>query len=315
MPLDQATKAFVEQVVAARTRAISDMSPGEVREGIARMRPMFGTPPEMRRVQNVRVGEGSGQFDIRVIVPESELQGIVIYLHGGGWTTGHIDDFDVFARKLASASSCAVLMVDYRLAPEHRFPAAVIDSDAALRWAKENVQSIAGRDVPIFLVGDSAGGNLAAVLAHKARDRSDASIAGVVLAYPATDADFTRASYVDPACQSLLTKETMAWYWNHYLPEAADRVNPDASPIKATDFSGLPPTLVFTAEFDPLRDEGEEYAARLICAGVNVEFERWAGQVHGFLTMVNIFPASERAIEKIARFIGRRVTQQQLSNV
>ncbi|MFM0394910.1 alpha/beta hydrolase [Paraburkholderia phytofirmans] len=314
MPLDKATSAFVEQVAAARTRPISEMSPDEVRNGMVRMRPMFGTPPDVRRVEDVRVGDGADRFDIRVIVPEAEIQGIVIYLHGGGWTTGHIDDFDVFARKLATSSSCAVLMVNYRLAPEHRFPAALHDSDAALQWARQHGPSIAGRDVPIVLVGDSAGGNLAAVLARKARDREDPALAGVVLAYPATDADFTRASYVDPACQSLLTKETMAWYWSHYLPDVAERVNPDASPLRAGDLSRLPPTLIFTAEFDPLRDEGEEYAARLIRAGVNVEFERWTGQIHGFLTMVNILPASERALGKIAHFIRARVPQHHLTN-
>ena len=218
----------------------------------------------MSRAEDRTVMSADGHpIPIRVLVPQQGARGVIVYLHGGGWVIGTIDEFDTLARKLAERTSCAVVLVDYRLAPEHRYPTAVDDCDAALDWTAEHLADIAGHDdVPLIVAGDSAGGNLAAVMAQRARDRDGPAIALQVLIYPVTDADFDRPSYVDPDNQLLLTREGMVWFWDHYVPDAAQRAEPDASPLHAAILERLPPAVVLTAEHDVLRDEGEAYAER-----------------------------------------------------
>jgi acetyl esterase len=195
------------------------------------------------------------------------------------------------------------VLVEYRLAPEHRYPTAVDDSYAALEWVGTRLASIAGRDdAPLIVAGDSAGGNLAAVMALRARDRGGPPIALQVLIYPVTDADFDRSSYTDAENQLLLTREAMIWFWDHYLPDASRRMEPDASPLRTIDVGGLPPAVVLTAEHDVLRDEGEAYAERLAAAGVPVDFKRYAGQMHGFFTML-FLPGSERGFQQVVKAI------------
>lgn len=308
MSLDAPSAAFVQMIAKVRTRQVHEMSPAEVRERAAGLRQLFGEGPPMHRVAEVTVGDGPRAFTIRLLVPQPEPRALIVYLHGGGWVTGCIDDFDAFGRKLALASGCAVALVDYRLAPEHPFPAPVEDACRALAWsAREgNVQVMAGAaadDLPLIVAGDSAGANLATVAARRARDESGPRLAAQVLLYPVTDADFDRPSYRDPENQLLLSADAMRWYWGHYLPEVSLRSHPDASPLHAPHLNGLPRTLLITAECDPLRDEGEAYAARLAASGVPLQFERHAGQFHGFATFVNVLPGSERALAQIARFI------------
>jgi len=306
MALEPASAAFVAQMAAARKRPLIEMAPEEVRAGTARMRPLFGNGPAMLRADDLPLGPQPGAVRGRLLVPEGELQALVVYLHGGGWTTGHVDDFDAFARTLAGRSRCAVLLVDYRLAPEHPFPAAVHDACQALAWATgDSSLRELGQRLPVVIAGDSAGANLATVATRRARDAGAALPRAQVLVYPATDCDFASGSYLDPECQLLLNRDTMRWYWGHYLPEDDGRAHPDASPLRAPDLAGLPPTLLLTAEYDPLRDEGEAYARRLAGAGVQVDFERCTGQMHGFLTMVNVLPGSAWAIARIADFIAR----------
>ncbi len=156
-----------------------------------------------------------------------------------------------------------------------------------------------------MVAGDSAGGNLAAVVAQRARDENGPAIALQVLVYPATDSDLDNGSYRDPDNQLLLTRDAMVWFWDHYAPDPASRANPDASPLRAADLSGLPPALVLTAEYDVLRDEGEAYAERLRQAGVPVEFRRFEGQMHVFFTLVNVLPASAEALDLVAAAVGR----------
>jgi acetyl esterase len=216
---------------------------------------------------------------------------------------GAIDEFETVGRKLAERSSCAVVLVDYRLAPEHRYPTAVEDSYAALEWTADHLADIAGRaDVPLIVAGDSAGGNLAAVMAQRARDRNGPAIDLQVLIYPVTDADFDRPSYVDADNQLLLTRDAMVWFWDHYVPDPARRTEPDASPLRAESLAGLPPAVVLTAEHDVLRDEGEEYANRLTQAGVTVDFRRHAAQTHGFFTFL-LLPGSERGFQHVVRAV------------
>jgi acetyl esterase len=196
-----------------------------------------------------------------------------------------------------------VALVDYRLAPEHRYPTAVDDCYAGLEWVAARLADITGRpDAPLIVAGDSAGGNLSAVMAMRARDRSGPPIALQVLVYPVTDADLSRSSYVDDENQLLLTTDAMVWFWDHYVPDAARRREPDASPLHAEDLTGLPPAVVLTAEHDVLRDEGEAYAERLRAAGVPVDLRRHAGQMHGFFTLL-LLPGSERGYQQVVKAV------------
>jgi acetyl esterase len=196
------------------------------------------------------------------------------------------------------------------MAPEHRFPVAVDDAYAALEWASAHMTKLAGGNVPIIVGGDSAGGNLSAVVAQRARDRKGPAIALQLLVYPVTDSDFARSSYTAAENQLLLSKKTMEWFFDHYIPNAKDRESPDASPIRAKSFANLPPAVVLTAEHDVLRDEGEEYAKKLAAADVPVTHKRFSGQLHGFFTMVNLLPGHETgldfAVEQIAKKLEAR---------
>ncbi|MFW3895137.1 alpha/beta hydrolase [Pseudomonas bharatica] len=309
MPLDNASAELAALFAKARTRQLSEMTAVEVREGASKLRSMYGQGPEIGDVHALVLGTGNAAFEARLLVPQVEPKALIVYFHGGGWVTGHIDDFDVLARKLVLRCCCAVLLVNYRLAPEHPFPAAIDDAMTALQWAAREGRELLGAStmLPLIVAGDSAGGNIATVVARKARDQGKPEIAAQVLLYPVTDANFERPSYLDPQLQPLLTGEMMRWYWHHYLPDAAQRQHPDASPLLAKDLRGLPATLLITAEYDPLRDEGETYAARLVAAGVPTAFERYAGQFHGFVSFVNVLPASTVAIEHIGRFVDDRL--------
>ena len=198
-------------------------------------------------------------------------------------------------------------MPDYRLAPEYRFPTAVDDSWAALGWAAEYAAELAGGPVPLIVAGDSAGGNLAAVMTQRAMARGGPSIAVQVLAYPVTDCDLDTTSYADPANQLMLTRDSMIWFWDHYAPDRRARAHPDASPLRAGVFSGLPPAVILTAEHDVLRDEGELYATQLVKARVPVLHQRFAGQMHGFFTMVDLLPGAGTAMDFIADGIEKHL--------
>jgi acetyl esterase len=303
MTLDVATRMFLEQAAAAGGKPLHESTPEEARALGAAFAALAGPEPEMARAEDHRVAGVDGDVPVRVLVPLQGARGVIVYYHGGGWVLGAIDEFDTLARKLAERTSCAVVVVDYRLAPEHRYPAAVEDSYIALRWVGEHLSEIAGtEDVPLIVAGDSAGGNLAAVMALRARDQGGPPIALQVLIYPVTDADLDRPSYTDPENQLLLTRDAMRWFWDHYLPDESHRTEPDAAPLRAADLSGLPPAVVLTAEHDVLRDEGEAYAERLEEAGVPVDFKRHAGQMHGFFTLL-MLPGSERGFQQVVKAV------------
>ena len=206
------------------------------------------------------------------------------------------------ARKLAERTSCAVVLVKYRLAPEHRYPTAVDDSYLALEWVGKHLSDIVGQEAPLIVAGDGSGGNLAAVTAIRARDRSGPPIALQVLIYPVTDADFDRPSYLDPENELLLTHDAMIWSWDQYLPEFSRRTEPDASPLHTENLQGLPPAVILTAEHDILRDEGEAYAARLQEAHVPTDLQRYAGQMHGFFTLL-MLPGSELGFQQVVKAV------------
>ncbi len=302
MALDSSTVRLLSQLAEGDGKPLHECSPDEARALLSKLAELAGPAPEMWRVEERNIQEPDGQARLRILIPFENPIGVLVYYHGGGWVLGSIDEYDTVARKIAERTSCAVVLVEYRLAPEHRYPAAVDDSFAALKWVGNHLTDIAGQEVPVILAGDSAGGNLAVVMALRARDRSGPPIASQVLIYPVTDADLDRPSYSNPENDLLLTRDGMIWFWDHYLPESSRRTEPDASPLHTGNLSGLPPAIVLTAEHDVLRDEGEAYAARLQDAKVPTDLHRDAGQMHGFFTLL-MLPSSELGFQQVVKAV------------
>jgi acetyl esterase/lipase len=223
---------------------------------------------------------------------------IVVYFHGGGWVLGGLDSDDPFCRDLCVRSDAIVVSVDYRLAPEARFPAAVDDGFAAVRWVAENATSLGGVPGKLAVCGWSAGGNIAAVVCRMARDAGGPRIAGQLLVNPVTDCDFARRSYAENGEGYVLTTALVRWFWDHYA-DPGDRQDPKASPLRARDLSRLPPALVVTCEFDPLRDEGAAYAEALAEAGVDARHLGCRGQIHTSLPAVDVILSAARAREEM----------------
>ena len=294
MALDEATSAFLAQMAESGMPPLHEMSPTEARGLGSALLEMYGPGPEVGAVEDHAVPVDGGSITVRSFAPRTDPRAVIVYYHGGGWVIGALDEFDALARRLVDRTGALVLLVDYRLAPEHRYPTAAEDSWAALRWAETRRAELG---VPLVVAGDSAGGNLSAIVVQRAKAEGGPAIAAQVLVYPVTDADVDTASYTDPANQLLLSRDAMIWFWDHYAPDASTRANPDASPLQASDLSGLPPAIVLTAEHDPLRDEGEAYAEKLRAAGVPVVHRRFDGQMHGFFTMVNVLPGAAAGMD------------------
>jgi acetyl esterase len=261
-------------------------------------------PPELQAVEELAIPASHGAIPARLYTPKTlrERNGLapcLVFFHGGGWVIGNLETHDVVCRKLASEGELRVISVDYRLAPEHKFPAAVDDSIIATRWIAANTKKL-GIDASRLIVGgDSAGGNLAAVVALDARDGNGPEIAGQLLVYPATEFARTHASHREPETSILLTHSVIGWFANHYMG-GADRTDWRASPARAKTLAGLPPAYVLTAGADPLRDEGDEYAARLKEAGVPITYRHFPGQFHGFFTMGKLLNQANIAVSEIA---------------
>jgi acetyl esterase len=312
MAIDEATAGLLAAYAESDAKPLHEQTPQEGREAMAMMSALAGPGPEVARVYDEQVPTPDGdQFTVRVLVPADDIRALVVYYHGGGWVIGNLETHDHVVRVLANRLHAAIVNVEYRLAPEHRFPTAVDDSWAALLWANDRMAEIAGGPVPLVVMGDSAGGNLSAVVARRARDAGGPQLASQVLVYPVTDADLDTPSCLDPENQLLLTRESMIWFWDHYAPDHADRKHPDASPLQAGDLSGLPAAIVLTAEHDPLRDEGEAYAEQLALAGVRVSQQRFAGQMHAFFTMVGVLPGSAAAIDYVAEQLDRQLATEE----
>jgi acetyl esterase len=257
-----------------------------------------GRPPALASVVDREIPSSAGGIPVRVYVPGTEsFYPVVIYFHGGGWFMGDLDTHDVVCRKLAVASSSIVVAVDYRLAPEHPFPAAVDDAYAAAVWVRGNAESFGGDPSRIAVAGDSAGATLSAVVSLLARDRTGPALACQVLFYPATDlSKFDTQSQRDFAEGYHLTRRYLEIFRSLYAPDPEDWKSPLISPLFAPSLENLPPAVVVTAQFDPLRDEGETYAAKLASAGVPVVQKRYDGIVHGFLTLDRLFPQADEAL-------------------
>ena len=254
-------------------------------------------------VGDVAIPGPAGMIPARLYEPPGtgiERRPLIVYFHGGGWAIGDLDTHDSVCRFLAANTAAAVLSVDYRLAPEHPFPAGVEDALAAFRWAAAENARLGVDPSRIAVAGDSAGGNLAAAVSLLARDDGGASPAMQALIYPIADAvggQWSRDAFADGF---LLTKADMDWFEHHYLPPGTDRADPRVSVLRAADLSGLPPAYVTTAGFDPLRDEGEDYAARMREAGVSVALRRHPGLIHGFAHMTEISRTARAAMYELA---------------
>lgn len=269
---------------------------------------IFAPPPEVASVTEVQIALSGRTLAARLYVPEGVDAGcgLTLYFHGGGWVIGTLDTHDPLSRQLARASGHAVLSVDYRLAPEHRYPAAAEDCYAATCWAADNLETLGLPSARIAVAGDSAGGNLAGAVALMARDRNGPSIAHQLLIYPVTDMDFTRPSYAaNGAGEYYLSTAAMQWFWNHYLGGQTASAAPLAVLLDQPDLAGLPPATVITAEYDPLRDEGEAYAKRLIDAGVRVDQACAPGMIHGFFNLFQVVPDASLWIDRAAANLSR----------
>ncbi|MCW2527329.1 MAG: esterase [Pseudonocardiales bacterium] len=312
MALDESTAALLARFARKPAPALHTMSPADARIVAAKMARIYGDGPGMAQVFDEELGAGDGAFTVRVFEPTNAPRGVLVYFHGGGWTIGSLAEYDALARVLADRTKATVVLVDYHLAPEYPYPAAVEDARIAVRWAFEHAGSSTstGTDrLPVIVVGDSAGGNLAAVVAQwvaaggaegepETADRI--GLAAQALIYPVTDCDLETDSYRDPANQLMLERESMVVFWDYYLSDHEARFAASVSPLRAADLTGVAPAIVITAEHDVLRDEGEAYARRLEADGVTVVQRRFDGQMHGFFSMVGLLPGSADAIEYLA---------------
>jgi acetyl esterase len=266
-------------------------------------------PPEVAGVRNLQASGPHGPIALRLYrplgPPETALLPALVYYHGGGWVIGDLDTHDTLCRELANLSGCAVVAVDYRLGPEHRFPAAVDDCVAATRWVRDHAGELGLDAARLAVGGDSAGGNLAAVVSIDARDRGDLAIAFQLLVYPATDMHRTAPSHAENGQGYLLTSDTMEYFAGHYIADPAQYDDWRASPLLHPDLSNLPPALVLTAGFDPLRDEGAAYAERLTAAGNKASHVLFPRQIHGFLTMGRAIDEANTAVALCAAELRR----------
>lgn len=257
-------------------------------------------PPDVVASVTDRTVPGpDGDVPVRIYEPRTEgTPAPLVFFHGGGWMLGDLDTHDALCRELSSESGCLVVSVDYRLAPEHRFPAGLEDCYAATQWVAANADTLDCRADTVAIAGDSAGGSLAAGVGILARDRDGPAIDYQVLAYPATNRAFDTDSYEENAQGYFLTRKDMERFWDGYLRSDLDGTHPYASPLRTERLEGLPPSLVITCGFDPLRDDGSDFADRLSTAGVSTQHVQYDDMIHGFLTMLSE-PRLDRAHEAI----------------
>jgi acetyl esterase len=309
MPLHTQCKTFLDMLAASGGRPLQELTPVEARANA--MPPDLGGPEQpVHRVENRRIPGDGGLIPVRVYYPReaSELPGLVFF-HGGGFVLGSLDGWDRTCRALANASGCVLISVDYRLAPEHPFPAAADDAFAATQYVAEHAADF-GIDPTLLAVGgDSAGGNLAAVVALRARDAGGPALAFQLLVYPLVDfTDHDSGSMREYAAGHFLTTEVMDYFADHYLPKSIDRKQPWVSPLHA-NLAGLPPAFVLTAECDPLRDQGEAFATRLKTAGVPTALKRYDGMIHPFFSLSGIIDGGKTAMADAAAALKIALTR------
>lgn len=306
--LDPDAAAIYQAFQDAGRPAYETLSPPEAREYYRAARPVVNPdPPALESSKPLSIPAPHGAIPARIYTPKTlrkanGLAPCLVFFHGGGWVIGDLDTHEVVCQKIAHEAELIVISIDYRLAPEHKYPAAADDAIIATRWIAANAGQL-GIDAGQLLVGgDSAGGNLAAVVTLAAREDGP-KLAGQVLVYPATDFAMKHPSHSEPETSILLTHSVIKWFCNHYLNSAADIDHWKASPARAATLKGLPPAYVLTAGADPLRDEGAEYAERLKDAGVPVTYKHFPGQFHGFFTMGKLLNQANVAVSDIAAWL------------
>jgi acetyl esterase len=298
MPVTSEVQTILDFIAAAGTPPREQLTPAELRESYSLLS-TTATKAEMAVVSDHTAPGPAGDIPVRVYVPTSEPgpRPVLVYFHGGGWVIGDIETHDCTVRAVAEASGVTAVSVDYRRAPEDPFPAALDDCLAAVRWVVANAAELDVDPARLAVGGDSAGGNLAAIVAHELRSAGGPDVRFQLLVYPVTDGTMGHPSIDENAEGYFLTKDTMDWFWEQYVGDG-DRTGVRVSPMHLPDeaLAGLPPALVITAEYDPLRDEGEAYAARLAAAGVEVTSRRFDGMIHGFFSLRDLVPEGDVAI-------------------
>lgn len=298
-------RMVLEAMAAQGGPPMETLAPVEARKVAYGLMQLSGEPEPVARVETRTIPSRSGEIQIRIYTPTGNgpFPG-ALYFHGGGWVICDLETHDPVCRAIAKRAGAVVVAVDYRLAPEHKFPAALLDCEDATRWVAVNATSLNVDARRLAVAGDSAGANMAAVIAAKSRDASDMAIALQVLVYPVTDLSSQEtASHKEFGEDHFLTQSSMNWFQSNYLASAADARNPDASPALLANLRGLPPALVITAECDPLRDEGEAYAQRMQDSGVSVVLTRYDGMIHPFVNFLGISQSAQKAIDQIAAAI------------
>jgi acetyl esterase len=297
MPVDPSIRILLDSMAGSDTPDLSDMPVPDARAMMAMLTVVDGEPEPVDDVTTRTIPGPAGDIPVRIYRnPGAGAQPVLVWYHGGGWVIGDLESADPTARKLANRSGAVVVSVDYRLAPEHQFPAAVEDCWAALEWVAANAADVGGDPTRLAVGGDSAGGNLAAVIAEEARQSGGPALRHQLLVYPATDLTFSLPSIDTNGDGYLLTKKSMHWFVDHYLGDA-DPKDSRVSPVYADDLSGVAPATVLTAEFDPLRDEGAAYAERLAEAGVDCDYRCYEGMIHGFFGMGTLTPVALEAMD------------------
>ncbi len=305
MPIDPDVAAIVQEVTGGVDLDFSAISLDIVRDGFRGLSAQVEKSP-VHRVEDRALPGPAGDVPVRIYSPgEGGGRPALLFFHGGGFVTGDIESHDPLCREIANRADCVVVSVDYRLAPEHRFPAAPEDCYAALRWVAEHGAEIGVDTTRLAIAGDSAGGNMAAVVALLCLERGGPALRHQVLIYPVIDPSCDSASQHENGSGYMLTQTTMRWFWAQYLNDESEASLPTVCPMRAERVDGLPPTTVLTAEFDPLRDEGETYAAKLTEAGIPTELTRYEGQVHGFLSFAHRMERAEAAIAQVAEVLRK----------
>jgi acetyl esterase len=298
MPYDPQVQAIWDQLERDQVPALYTLSLADARAAdLAAITAGAGQGEPVAEVTDLRIPGPGGELPVRVYRPDGDGPWPVLaYFFGGGWTLGALDTCDGVCRRLTNAARCVTVAVGYRLAPEHKFPAAVHDCHAGTAWVAANASDLGVDGARLAVGGDSAGGNLAAAVTLLAAERGGPAIVHQLLVYPNTDCQAATPSMREVTDEHFFNPKSVRWYWGHYLASPQDGANPLASPLRAGDLSGLPPATVITAEYDPLRDEGELYAARLAAAGVPVELTRYDGMMHGFFTMAGVLDVARQAV-------------------
>lgn len=306
--LDPSAAAVIEAFRAANRPKYETMSAPEARAASALGRVVAQPdPPQLASVEDISAPTPDGPVPLRVYkpvtLPKNGPAPALIFYHGGGWVIGDLDSHDVVCKQMADQAGFIVVAVHYRLAPEHKFPAAAVDAIAATQWIVDNAATLGIDTDRVFAGGDSAGGNLTAVVTINARDNGGPKFKGQVLIYPATDFAMTHPSHSDPDTSVLLTHSLIRWFSDHYLNGKADIDDWRASPARMENLKGLPQAYLMTAGADPLHDEGVEYKDRLKSAGVEVSYSEYPGQFHGFWTMGKLLPEANKLTSEIAAWL------------